>query len=333
YISILYLTTFFGWLLCALASPSLSTHLSLPSLLTLGAALQLTSQTLRSLPIISFPLFAFTFFLTGLGQAIQDSFSNTFVATLNLGGATGKSHRWLGLIHAMYGLGLLIAPFAATGIANHASPSGGDKWERVWIWLTGTSILNTIGVVFAFRDSAWRITADGERGDEMQDDVEIEGEGGSKGKWKQLLGMKNLYILALFFFFHLGACSTQGGWVVEFLLRTRHADLHKIGYVPSGFYGGLFLSRLILVEPTHRYGERRMLLLYSVLALGTQLVFWLVKDLATTVVMFSLMGFLMGPFFAAVSFVSFRFCFAVLPPLCFSFFFFLFLSVDVEENT
>lgn len=106
--------------------------------------------------------------------------------------------------------------------------------------------------------------------------------------------------------------SPPPGWVVEFLLRTRHGDLHKIGYVPSGFYGGLFLSRLILVEPTHRYGERRMLLLYSVLALGTQLVFWLVKDLATTVVMFSLMGFLMGPFFAAVSCFVFFFC------LCFS---------------
>ncbi|TVY33149.1 Bypass of stop codon protein, partial [Lachnellula occidentalis] len=233
-----------------------------------------------------------------LGQAIQDSFSNTFVATLNLNGTTGKSHRWLGLIHAMYGLGLLIAPFIATGIANHASPNGGDKWERVWLWLTGISILNIMGVLYAFRDSAWRITTP-ERGIEAEDEVEVESETGNRSKLRQLLGMKNLYILALFFFFHLGVCSTSGGWVVEFLLRTRHADLHKIGYVPSGFYGGLCLSRLILVEPTHRYGERRMLLLYSILAFAMQMVFWLVKDLATTIVMFSLMGFLMGPFFAA----------------------------------
>ncbi|TVY23261.1 Bypass of stop codon protein [Lachnellula hyalina] len=303
YISLVYLTTFLGWFLCALTSPFLTTHLSLPSLLTLGAVLQLASQTLRSLPIISLPLFAFTFFLTGLGQAIQDSFSNTFVATLNLGGTTGKSHRSLGLIHAMYGLGLLIAPFTATSIANRASPSGGNKWERVWLWLTGIDILNIMGVLYAFRDSAWRISTDGERGNGVQDDGEVEGERGNWSKWKQLLGMKNLYILALFFFFHLGVCSTSGGWVVEFLVRTRHGDLHKIGYVPSGFYGGLCLSRLILVEPTHRYGERRMLLLYSILSFAMQLVFWLVKDLATTIVMFSLMGFLMGPFFAAVGLI------------------------------
>jgi len=38
-----------------------------------------------------------------------------------------------------------------------------------------------------------------------------------------------------------------------------------------------------------------------------QLVFWLVKDLATTIVMFSLMGFLMGPFFAAVGYFLFQY--------------------------
>jgi fucose permease len=73
-----------------------------------------------------------------------------------------------------------------------------------------------------------------------------------------------------------------------------------MGYVPSGYYGGLTLGRLILAEPTHRFGELRMLLLYSALALVMQLIFWLVPNIISNAVVFSFMGFFLGPFFAAV---------------------------------
>jgi hypothetical protein len=48
-----------------------------------------------------------------------------------------------------------------------------------------------------------------------------------------------------------------------------------MGYVPAGFYGGSFIGRLVLAEPTYRFGERRMILLYVVLCLALELVFWL----------------------------------------------------------
>ena len=45
--------------------------------------------------------------------------------------------------------------------------------------------------------------------------------------------------------------------------------------MPAGFYGGGFLGRLILAEPTYRLGERRMIFIYVLLCLGLELVFWL----------------------------------------------------------
>jgi fucose permease len=74
-----------------------------------------------------------------------------------------------------------------------------------------------------------------------------------------------------------------------------------MGYIPSGYYGGVSLGRLLLAEPTHRYGEFRMLLLYTVLCFAMQLVFWLVPNVVSSAVTFSVMGFFLGPFFAAVS--------------------------------
>ena len=94
--------------------------------------------------------------------------------------------------------------------------------------------------------------------------------------------------------------------MVEYLVRVRHGNLASIGYVPSGYYGGLFLGRLFLAEPTHRFGERRMLLLYSSICFVLQLIFWLVPNMISSIIVFSIMGFLLGPFFAAVSHVIYR---------------------------
>lgn len=62
---------------------------------------------------------------------------------------------------------------------------------------------------------------------------------------------------------------------MEYLVDVRNGDLKDMGYVPAGFYGGAFLGRLILAEPTYRWGERRMIFIYVVLCLGLQLIFWL----------------------------------------------------------
>ena len=71
-----------------------------------------------------------------------------------------------------------------------------------------------------------------------------------------------------------------------------------MGYVPTGFWAGLFLGRLLLAEPTHRLGEQRCILALSVACLGLQLVFWLVPNIIASATAFSLMGFLFAPFFA-----------------------------------
>lgn len=65
------------------------------------------------------------------------------------------------------------------------------------------------------------------------------------------------------------------GWIVEYLIQARDGDSSDMGYVPAGFYGGSFMGRLLLAEPTYRWGERRMVFVYAVFCVGLQLVFWL----------------------------------------------------------
>ena len=91
------------------------------------------------------------------------------------------------------------------------------------------------------------------------------------------------------------------GWILEYLVRARNGDLSKIGYIPTGYYGGMTAGRLLLAGPTHRYGERRMILLYIGICTGMELLFWLVPNIAAEAVALSMLGFFLGPLFAAVS--------------------------------
>jgi fucose permease len=91
---------------------------------------------------------------------------------------------------------------------------------------------------------------------------------------------------------------------VVYLVDVRHGKLSEVGYTPAGLYGGIFLGRLLLAEPTHRFGERRMILLYGVIMLGLQLVFWLVPTIIASATALSLLGFLFGPLFPIVSYIS-----------------------------
>ncbi|MCJ1393795.1 hypothetical protein MMC18_006671 [Xylographa bjoerkii] len=268
FVAVIYAASFAGWLTCAVTNSHLLRYLDTGAILVLGAALQLLAHVLRPWGP-PFSLFVVSFFVASLGIAFQDSHSNTFVSTVK------GAHRWLGFIHAMYALGLLVSPFVATAVAS--------------------SIANITFVALAFRDSL-RVLP--------QQVEESEGEprsGRNKAAMSSILEtckLPGVWLLSMFFFFYLGVGITAGGWVVEYLVTIRHASLPSTGYVPAGLYGGMFLGRLLLAEPTHRWGERRMLMLYILIVFALQLVFWLVPNIVASAVVLSFMGFFFGPFFA-----------------------------------
>jgi fucose permease len=92
---------------------------------------------------------------------------------------------------------------------------------------------------------------------------------------KSTLRRPSVWLLSLFYFFYIGSQITLNGWVVEYLVEERGGELSSMGYVPAGFNGGCLLGRLLLAEPTHRLGERRMVFSYCCIAVALQIVFWL----------------------------------------------------------
>lgn len=80
------------------------------------------------------------------------------------------------------------------------------------------------------------------------------------------------------------------GWVVQFLITVRHGVPSQVGNVASGFWGGLMVGRLVLADITHKFGERKMISLYILLALAMELLFWFIPSVVANAVVISIFG-------------------------------------------
>jgi fucose permease len=200
-----------GWFVAAATNSHAPKYFNLGALLAIGATLQLLSQTLRPWKP-PFPLFVLTFFFSALGQAYQDAHCNTFVSSVE------GAHRWLGFIHGMYGFGCLVAPFVATTVASARVPS---VWTLFYIFPLGLSAFNLILVLFSFKESVCMIKKDitseeippSEGTSSAQGTVARES-GRNKSaveELRQMMKLRSLWLISLFFFFYLGVGTTAGG--------------------------------------------------------------------------------------------------------------------------
>jgi Na+/melibiose symporter-like transporter len=177
----------------------------------------------------------------------------------------------------MYMAGSFVAPFIATAIAS--AGDGASYWYLYYTFPLALCVANFALTCYAFRDTIrlpWgKKSADGAEEAAAGAEQSEEQKKTPAQLIKQTLTNKSVLLVSAFFFFYIGGVLTASGWIVEFLVEVRDGNLAHMGYVPAGFSGGGLLGRILLAEPVYRFGERRMMFIFSVLVLAFQLVFWL----------------------------------------------------------
>ncbi|KAJ7269868.1 major facilitator superfamily domain-containing protein [Mycena rebaudengoi] len=277
-VSLIFVLACVGFIGGAILNVPFNDKLGFGKSMVLGSVLQIVAFSIQA-AAPPFPVFVLAFTINGVGVAIQDAQANGYVASL-----ASNSETKMGLLHGAYGAGALAAPLVATQFSQLR------HWSFHYLVSLGLAISNTVILTLVFRmktqDECLALAgvAAGEKGTSEH------------SKFRQILSHKTVHLLAFFILVYVGVEVTIGGWIVTFIIEERGGGPSS-GYVSAGFFGGLMTGRVALLWLNQKIGERRVLYLYSVLAIGLELIVWLVPSLIGGAVAVSLVGVLLGPIY------------------------------------
>ncbi|KAF8680208.1 tetracycline resistance protein [Rhizoctonia solani] len=207
--------------------------------------------------------------------ALQNAQSNTFIAQLPNNASTK-----MGLLHASYGMGAFIAPLIATQFAQL------PRWSFYYMTSLGVALLNALSLFSAFK--LRRLHGVNE--------PNLSASQSEESKYKGILSSRAVQLIALFIWVYVGTEVTIGGWIVTFIIEVRGGGA-SAGYISSGFFGGLMLGRVVLLWINKKVGERRVVYIYGLLAIGLELVVWLVPDVIGNALAVAVVGLFLGPMY------------------------------------
>ncbi|TFL07868.1 MFS general substrate transporter [Pterulicium gracile] len=276
-VSLIFVIACIGFCTGALFNAYFTGKIAFGKIIVIGCALQTIAYAIMA-GAPPFPVFVIAFFINGFGLAVQDAQANGFVAAL-------RDHTKMGILHAVYGLGAFCVPLVATQFAQM------DRWSFHFLTSLGlalsTVVVNTL--VFKFNTEDECLIMIGREPGEKNDSNE-------KSNVRQLMGIKAVHLLAAFICIYVGIEVTIGGWTVTYIIEERGGGPSS-GYISSGFFGGLTLGRVALLWVNKKVGERRVVYLYTLLAIGFEIMVWFLPSLVGGAVAVSIVGFLLGPLY------------------------------------
>ena len=83
------------------------------------------------------------------------------------------------------------------------------------------------------------------------------------------------------------------------MTRIRHGQPFQSSLTATGFWLGITCGRVVLGFITPIFGERISVSSYLALAVGFELIFWLVPNFISSAVAVGFVGFFLGPLFPA----------------------------------
>ncbi|KAM7186324.1 Major facilitator superfamily domain containing protein [Rhypophila sp. PSN 637] len=269
------------------------------------------------LPLIAtapYPLVVLSFFVFGICESFNLAIGNVFCGSLTNGTTA------LGIMHGAYGLGGIVGPLIATTLVTRTVA----VWGFYYFIVVGFALINccfSAWCFWSYETETKRATGTpglAEAGLAGMFDEEPIIMGGQQAISRDSGAVASLYGLlsaaatkvvllgASFLFCYQGAEVSVSGWVLTFLLDHRNGDQKTVGYVTSGFWGGITLGRFLLSTPAQWIGEKRFVYGLAVLAGVFQLIVWLVPNIVADFVAVAILGFLLGPIYPCAAAVFMR---------------------------
>ena len=166
---------------------------------------------------------------------------------------------------AMYGVGAMISP-----LMNATLSKLGFSWQGLYVFMSLFSLVNLVLITVGFRNIKMDYT----------DEDEEERENPDRHKQIMRAAMRHpMTILgAMYILVYVGTEVTVGGWGLTFLQQGRHGDFIAMSNVIAGYWAGLAVGRIVLGYLCDRFGEKRMISIFTFMTIAVLVVLWLVAD-------------------------------------------------------
>lgn len=286
-VSLIFVSNALGFILAAGITHALDEKLGRPRALV-AAELLKVAGFIAIVCAPPFPVVVAAYFFLGLGVAVGLSLNNVFCANLVNNTAT------LGAMHGSYGIGGTVSPLVATAMVTH-----GTAWNYFYTIVLVASVFNTAFAGWSFWTYDQDLPVQLLTALERTASTRAAAEGDSALRILRLAIHNRVTILAAFFIFaYQGAEVSISGWVITFLIKYRHGDPSKVGYVTSGFWAGITIGRFFLSHPAQLLGKKISVMLCTCGALILQLLVWFIPNVIGEAVAVAFVGLLLGPIYS-----------------------------------
>ncbi|KAL3436140.1 MFS general substrate transporter [Aspergillus tetrazonus] len=230
------------------------------------------------------PVMLAVYVIVGLGNGLIDAAWNSWIADMV------NANTMMGVLGAFYGLGATLSPTIATQMIK-----SGLHWNHFYYTLLGGSVLEltTSAVLF------W-----GENAASFREKTRRSADSSGGNRTTEAMKSRVTWMIAFWLFIYMGAEVSVGGWVVDFMVQARNGQPFESGLIPTGFWAGVTIGRLVLGWVNDWLGERIAISIYLVISIALELIFWLVPRFVVSAVAVSLLGFFTGPLFPAAIVVA-----------------------------
>ena len=275
-IGLLFLFATAGYLIASFNTGLLAEKLGYRRFLLVGVSVFLCAVLIMSL-MPPFIVLLFMLLPLGFGGAILDGGQNAYIAALP------RNSALLNYLHAFYGIGALLGPIIASALLVI-----GFQWNSVYVVWVVWSVILLIGISFTFRSQISPANVNAENTNKAI---------AKRNVLLTALTTRVVWLGALFLFLYVGAEASLGSWSYSFLTEIRHGTPLLMGWVVSGYWMGLTLSRLTLAKVSQSLGEKRLIQYCIAGVIAGVLLIWLVPIGAVSALGLCLTGFSLGPIF------------------------------------
>ncbi|KAG9126757.1 hypothetical protein FRC07_002092 [Ceratobasidium sp. 392] len=290
-VSMLFVCSCAGFISAAVFNVFMTDRFGFGKVILLGALVQVVGYTILA-PAPPFPVMCLAYAFNGFGIALQNAQSNGLISAL-----PNNTSAKMGLLHAGYGVGAFLAPLVATQFSQL------PRWSFHYLTSLALALINT-GVLFA----TFRLKEQNDVLGVHTPPLDLAASANVSGdnKYKQIISSRGVQLTAFFVWVYVGAEVTTGGWIVTFVIEERGG-----GSSAGGFFAGMSLithiiviinvvlvgltiGRVALLWVNEKIGERRVIYLYSVLAIGLEMIIWFVPNIIGNAVAVALVELLLG---------------------------------------